>query len=94
MEKFTAFQITIIILSVLITGFALFIAFYNRKRYHIKTIDGKTVKVTDETCDLLVNEYKKIKQKKSKLNRAKRDKLVDTVDHLVKIGRIRKSQLR
>lgn len=55
----------------------------------VNTKTGQKAVITKEVKEAMVQEYMLIQDKKSKFSRQKRDKIVQTVEHLVSTGEIK-----
>lgn len=88
-------NIILLLITLVVTPFTLriiYLAYFKKPK--LMSSEGKEIKVTKETRAALIEEYKKIKTKKSKFSTKKRKKITELVDHMVDIGMIHKSELK
>lgn len=80
-----------ITIALLLLAFSLWVNYKAKQRPKLLDEKGNEVKVNKEVKAALVYEYNLIQAKKSKFSAAKRKKIVELTEHLVKTGKINRS---
>lgn len=95
MNGITPFAGFLMLLIVAIVSIASVIIYQLKQKTkpQLRDQNGKIVRIDPKTREALIEEYKRIKLKKSKFGAAKRKRIVDLVDFEISRGKIKSSEV-